>query len=111
MNKELEKYWRDSQKRRIEIMQDQDDLIEEYAHRLNYDHKDWLFLSYVASRTGILATAGEELLDPNNIPEYEFLLIVQCRLQDCWEIFKQPGIREEYAMRKLLEDGRRRMKL
>lgn len=92
--------------RRIKIIQDPEILIDEYYHRLNYDNKDTMFMRYFRERTGIQIKPGE-YPDAYDSPEEQFLIIIQCRLQDCWEIFKQPGVREEFAMECLLGDIRR----
>lgn len=106
MKKELEHYFRDEQNRRVEIMQDSDDLEEEYAHRLNYDHTDPVFLKYFTSRTGHVETP-EYAPDPMDTDVSYCTLIAQCRLQDCWDIFKQPGIREEFLIKMLIKEGKR----
>lgn len=92
---------------RVEIMQDPDKLMDEYAHRLNYNYKDALFMQYFRDRTGVQIPTGDPDVDPYRTDGKQHIIITQCRLQDCWEIFNQYGVRQEYAMQKLLEEGRR----
>ena len=94
----------DSKGRRLSIIQGHDELAEAYAHKLNYDPTDRLFLRYTQLRTGYY-------YPPDQCPhpdDDDADLLDRCMLQDCWELINQPGCREEFAMEFMIKWSRLR---
>ena len=85
---------------RKHIIQDPDELMEKYAGNLTYDVNDRLFMAYFRYRTGIQMKGGEQPDRYYNGSEM-FMMILQWRLQDCWELLHQPGFREKFAIERL----------
>ena len=86
---------------RRNIIQNPDDLEDLYTHKLNYDLTSPGFVQYVTERTGI--ADSHKWLDCYAEAEHQHQLITQCKIQDCWELWNQPGYKQQYFMRKLLE--------
>ena len=88
---------------RVTIIQDIDELTDLYAHRLDYDLGSPGFAKYVTERTGICES--HKWVDCDGEPVHQHQFITQLKIQDCWEIWNQPGYKPIYYMAKLIQDG------